>query len=55
MAIDVAQLKSNIETALTDIESVLNLVEDLPEPANVKNAIVRVDEVLRDVQAFLNA
>lgn len=55
MAIDPTQLKTDVETAITDIESVVTLVDNLPLPQQVKDVLDTAKTVLDDVQAFLSA
>jgi hypothetical protein len=53
--INLSQLKSDVETAVNALESVLNLVDDLPLPAGVGATLSTVQKVLADVQKFLAA
>ncbi|CQD03869.1 hypothetical protein BN000_00670 [Mycobacterium europaeum] len=55
MAIDPAQLKQTAETLAQDADTVLQLAEELPLPAQVKKYLVDADAFVKDVEAFLSA
>lgn len=49
------QLKADAETLVNDAETVLNVIEDLPLPENIKAYIAKADTFVKDVDAFLKA
>jgi hypothetical protein len=53
--VDPAQLKATAETLLADAKTVLQLVDDLPLPAQVKSFVEDAETFVSDVQAFLSA
>lgn len=50
-----AQLKSGAETLINDAETVLQVIEDLPLPAQVKEYIEKADTFVKNIDAFLTA
>ncbi|KBR63534.1 hypothetical protein [Mycobacterium avium] len=53
--IDPAQLKADAETLVKDAETVLQVIEDLPLPEQVKAFIAKAEVFVKDVDAFLSA
>ncbi|WP_181022300.1 hypothetical protein [Mycobacterium avium] len=50
-----AQLKADAETLINDAETVLQVIDDLPLPAEVKAFIAKAQAFVKDVDAFLTA
>lgn len=50
-----AQLKADAETLVKDAETVLQVIEDLPLPEQVKAFIAKAEVFVKDVDAFLSA
>ncbi|UXA06606.1 hypothetical protein KXD96_28145 (plasmid) [Mycobacterium sp. SMC-2] len=54
--IDPTQLKQTVETAITELDALVALAEEIPgEPAKVKTVLETIDKALKDTQAFLSA
>ncbi|MDV3219770.1 hypothetical protein LE977_25765 [Mycobacterium avium] len=53
--IDPTQLKADAETLINDAETVLQVIDDLPLPAEVKAFIAKAEVFVKDVDAFLSA
>lgn len=50
-----SQLKADAETLIGDFETVLQVIEDLPLPAEVKAYLAKADAFVKDIDAFLTA
>lgn len=50
-----SQLKAGAETLIADAETVLQVIDDLPLPAEVKAFLGKATAFVKDVDAFLTA